>query len=159
MKWRKGGDIRLLELKLNETTEARQLAERSVEETKTEQEAVKMMRFKSSMSKLAEAYLNMATSCGIIFEAHHDIVRRMPDPNQSSLREMQYSGTQYTRERVEMARLRLGSLELTANALNRNHRAQRRSAPGSLPLCRLMEPPPPYCQFDPSNQAPTTSTQ
>lgn len=156
MKWRKGGDIRLLEVKVNEVSEARQLAERNVDETRIEQETVKMLRFKSAMVKLAEAYLNMATSCGIIFEAQHDIARRMPDPSES-LRNMQYNGTPYTRERVEMARMRLSSLELCANQANRERRAQRRSDPGLRSQCQtIIDAPPPYCQFDP-NQTPTFS--
>ncbi len=43
-KWKKGGDVRLLEHKLEEMTRERQLAERHVEETKMEMEVIKMFR-------------------------------------------------------------------------------------------------------------------
>ena len=58
-----------------------------------ENEAVKLIRIKEGLLKLSESYLELATKCRIIHEAHRDIAHLIPDVHSSELHEISYTGT------------------------------------------------------------------
>lgn len=58
-----------------------------------ENEAVKLIRIKEGLLKLSDSYLELATKCCIIHEAHRDIARLIPDVYGTELREIRYTGT------------------------------------------------------------------
>jgi len=43
--------------------------------------------------KLSDSYLELATKCRIIHEAHRDIAQLLPDAHCSELHEIRYTGT------------------------------------------------------------------
>jgi hypothetical protein len=58
-----------------------------------ENEAVKLIRIKEGLLKLSDSYLELATKCCIIHEAHHDVARLIPDVHSNELHEIRYTGT------------------------------------------------------------------
>lgn len=91
----------------------RQLAEQRANETKLEQEAAKMLRFKKAMNLLAQSYLKMGEACTVVFEAQRDISNQIPDGcdvGPSQLPFLQYVGAPYTRQRVDMVRRRMSEI-------------------------------------------------
>jgi hypothetical protein len=58
-----------------------------------ENEAVKLIRIKEGLLKLSDSYLELATKCRIIHEAHRDIAKLIPDAHCNELHEIRYTGT------------------------------------------------------------------
>lgn len=58
-----------------------------------ENETVKSIRIKEGLLKLSNAYLELASKCCIIHEAHRDIAHLIPDVHSHELHEIRYTGT------------------------------------------------------------------
>lgn len=143
-KWKKGGDVRLLEFKIGEATREKQLAERHAEETRMEMEVVKMFRFREAMQVMSEAYKNMGEACTAIFDVQQEVANEVPAISTQDVRNMTYTGSTPNRQRVEVIRTRF------APAPEPNPNRRRASAPAGRAVHPELEPPPPYAPLDPS---------
>lgn len=106
-----------------------------------------MIRFKSAMLKLAEAQLELSAASNVVFEAHRDVSQQIPDVSTENVRQMNYCGAAYTRERVEIVRERMtqGRQQFVRNDV-------RRATVGSVGRtnAKFYDPPPPYNPHDPN---------
>uniref|UniRef100_A0A915IDI6 Uncharacterized protein n=1 Tax=Romanomermis culicivorax TaxID=13658 RepID=A0A915IDI6_ROMCU len=124
-RWRKGGDIRIIEEKVTAASKARQAAEKNFADILIEQEAIKMLQYKNILVKVAEIFLHSAANCASIFEAQHDIALNAPDPAMGdNLRDLRYS-PQYSQQRVEIARHELAQMNLSSDVASVNQNRRR----------------------------------
>ena len=54
---------------------------------------MKLIRIKEGLLKLSDSYLELANKCSMIYEAHRDIARLIPDVHTHELHEIRYTGT------------------------------------------------------------------
>ncbi|VBB32014.1 unnamed protein product [Acanthocheilonema viteae] len=146
---RRGGDLYLLNQKLEEVRTSREQAEQSLSVLRAEMEVVKMFRFRNGMQGIADAYQDFARSCQAIFNCQREIIEMVPAVSNQDVRHMIYRGAPLTRDRVENLRRSLQH-DLTVSENN-----SWSSAPISVPKRRseprhhvyqsqINTPPPPY---------------
>jgi len=80
-RWRKGGDVRLSEQRLEAAERERQAAERQLGAARHEQEAVRMLRFSSVAQRLCRAYAAAGSAQRALFDAAHDVALAAPEPD------------------------------------------------------------------------------
>lgn len=124
-------EIRQLELQLVQAENSFVQAQNEVLSQIQENEAVKLIRIKEGLLKLSDSYLELATKCCIIHEAHRDIARLIPDVHRNELHEIRYTGTEPAKEAVLRAQ--------------EGVRAYSRHTPHIVPCAPFPDgPPPPY---------------
>ncbi|CAG9529977.1 unnamed protein product [Cercopithifilaria johnstoni] len=146
---RRGGDIYLLNQKLEEIRVSKERAEQILPDLRAEMEVVKMFRFRNGMQGMADAYQDFARSCQAIFNCQREIIEMVPAVSNQDVRHMIYEGSPITRDRVENLRRSLQH-NLTVSENNSWSSAtmsvpKRRSEPRHYVYqSRNNSPPPPY---------------
>jgi hypothetical protein len=93
--------------KLEQSTREKELAKIEVSDKIREQEAVKMIRFKSGFNKLVVGYLDLAEKGNICFTGGHEIIETFPDVESSDIHTLRYSGSATTLIATEKAKERM----------------------------------------------------
>jgi len=97
-------EVQQLEIQLVQAENSFVMAQNEVVGQVQENEAVKLIRIKEGLLKLSESYLELATKCRIIHEAHRDIAHLIPDVHSSELHEIRYTGPEPAKEAVLRAK-------------------------------------------------------
>ncbi|XP_063219267.1 uncharacterized protein LOC134529287 isoform X2 [Bacillus rossius redtenbacheri] len=84
--------INKLETKLKDAQQSKDVAQLEMIEQVKENEAVKMIRVKSGLLKVSDAYLQMARKCFVIHEAYYDVASQVPDVDDKDIYKVKHTG-------------------------------------------------------------------
>ncbi|XP_059489337.1 uncharacterized protein LOC132204699 [Neocloeon triangulifer] len=149
-------DAQQLEVKLAQAQRSKELAQMEVVDKVQENEAVKLIRVKESLTKLSQAYLEMAAKCSIIFESHQDVVNQMPDVQDKNIHDLKYSGAPEAQHAVIRARHRINSYKSQrgpSTSASNIYPALPTTASSPNASGPMRDPPPPYSPASPSNNS------
>ncbi|KHJ41277.1 hypothetical protein D918_08608 [Trichuris suis] len=138
LKWLKGGSIRLLELRLEETSHERQAAEYYLDQVRAERKAVTMICYKKAMTRFSETCALIGKCSQIVFDTERELISQIPDVAGESVFEMEYTPSARASHTLATVKQRLEEIIASYDTmLSPKNISNHRGGPPPLP-------PPPY---------------
>ncbi|CAD6193680.1 unnamed protein product [Caenorhabditis auriculariae] len=123
------------------TAEEKERIERTLDSYRAENEVVKMLRFRTGMKRLAEAYVDNLSRTQDIFLCQREISELVPALATEDVRNVRYEGAYVSREKVDRVRRSLDRASMPpANQLNELE-SPRSQLLGTPQRRRRSEPP------------------
>ena len=142
--------LRDLQHKLDQASKDKQLFRREANDRIKEQEATKMIRFKTAFNRISTGYLDLAEKCDICFTAGKEVVDQLPDVEDTDIHKVRYTGSSTTlratikaKEQIKNFRSRASRRPL-ANVSNGAATASAGTKENQQDL------PPPYAEVQPA---------
>ncbi|KAL4225376.1 hypothetical protein ACF0H5_016065 [Mactra antiquata] len=131
------GEMRILQSRIDQSEQAKDLAQVELSDRVRENEAIKLIRMKEGLLKMSGAYIAMACQCNTLFTAQRNIALQLPDVHGRDLESVKYTGAETTKFIVEKARNKVDSF--TSSDVS-------------------SDPPPPYTPPDPTTRERSNSS-